>query len=90
MNVYPMGDEMIVALRPIEGARALYLRWQQSGEPPGLPNEDVWLFADDGIVAIPQFWACDGIDPYEWCDDERANESIGDLMQRQREAAGLA
>lgn len=91
-NVYPpVGGEtaeMLVALTPVESARALYLRWQQSGRPPELLNERAWLVADDGLIAGP--WAWMPPEYTDWgvwlCERTFGAEQI----RRQREGAGLA
>lgn len=84
MNAYPhYGDEMIVALTPIEAARALFLQWRR-GKPPELPNEEVWIFLDDGVATLP---ACpDGIID----EDDECNVPLPRRIHRQRRAAGLA
>jgi hypothetical protein len=91
-NVYPPGEsaEMLVALSPVEGARALYLRWAQSGRPPELLDEEAWLFADDGLIASPGSWMPPEYDDYEMWLCEMHMFSGPDQILRQRRAAGLA
>ena len=86
LNVYPLLGAMIVGLTPVEGARALYLRWRQSGVPPEPPYRGGtrWFTLDDGIVASPGSWKPEGADR-QW----RAPESFIDRVARQRAAAGL-
>ena len=86
LNVYPLLGAMIVGLTPVEGARALYLRWRQSGVPPEPPYRGGtrWFILDDGIVASPGSWKPEGADR-QW----RAPESFIDRVARQRAAAGL-
>jgi hypothetical protein len=86
-NIYPACDsEMTVGLRPIEAARALFLRWQQSGVATSFPDEDRWLRADDGLIAVSDCFIPAGQDPDNWVEEEPIDERI----QRQRLAAGLA
>ena len=89
-NVYPPGEnaEMFVGLTPIEAARALHVRWQQSGRPPELLDEYAWLFADDGLIASPLSWMPPEYDDFDtWlCDNVGGPEQI----HRMRQAAGLA
>jgi hypothetical protein len=86
-NVYPPcgAPGMIVGLSPAEGARVLFLRWQQSGAPPDPPRPGAWIRVPDGIVACPGFWRPAGA-PAGWVDPEDVRVRIG----RQRAAAGLA
>ncbi|MGH3304005.1 MAG: hypothetical protein ACRDOK_20480 [Streptosporangiaceae bacterium] len=85
-NVYlPCGAQMLVGLTPVEAARVLYLRWQQSGAPPDLPHEDAWIVIDDGIIACPNAWRPASADE-SWIEPEE----LGRRVQRQRVAAGLA
>ncbi|HEY6357584.1 MAG TPA: hypothetical protein VIX35_05045 [Vicinamibacterales bacterium] len=86
-NVYPPcgAPQMLVGLQPTEGARALYLRWTQSGQPPDLPRLSAWITTEDGIVAMPGSWRPMGastsyVDP----------EDVRLRIMRQRAAAGLA
>ncbi len=85
-NVYlPREDDnMIVGLRPVEAARALFLQWNQSGTPPELPHLAGWFFVDDGFAADFEAWAPRDAD--DWGVDV---ESWVERMQRQRAAAGL-
>jgi hypothetical protein len=90
-NVYPpVGSEaadMLVALTPVESARALYLKSQQSGRPPELLNEEAWLFADDGLIAGPWAWMPPEYDdPEVWLCDQRFG---AEQIRRQREAVGI-
>jgi hypothetical protein len=88
-NVCPVGEtnEMLVGLAPIEAARALFVRWQQSGVPPELLNDEAWLFADDGLIASPDCWRPENVDADIWlCEMEPIDQQI----RRQRAAAGLA
>jgi hypothetical protein len=76
---------MIVGLSPAEGARALFLRWHQSGQQPDLARPSAWITAADGIVAMPGAWrpadaSASWIDP----EDVRAR------VWRLRASAGLA
>ena len=91
-NVYLPGEDsnMLVGLTPIEAARALHVRWMQSGRPPQLPTDGAWIFLPDGPLAVPYGWVPDGINPDWWLETEAANESIVDIIHRQRAAAGLA
>ena len=86
-NVYPPcgAPQMIVGLSPAEAARALFLRWQQSGQPPELPRVGAWIRIPDGIVASSGFWRPAGA-PAGWVDPEDVRARV----QRQRAAAGLA
>jgi hypothetical protein len=86
-NVYPpcAGQQMFVALSPAESARALFLTWTRSGNPPALPRPGAWITIDDGIVATPGFWRPQGA-PAGWIDPEDVRTRIA----RQRGAAGLA
>lgn len=86
-NVYPPcgAPQMIVGLSPVEGARVLLLRWQQSGSPPDLPRHGAWITTPDGIVATPGFWRPAGA-PASWVDPEDVRARVG----RQRAAQGLA
>ena len=86
-NVYlPCGaPQMIVGLSPAEGARALYLGWSQSGQPPELPREGAWIRVPDGIVASSSYWRPAGA-PESWVDPEDVRVRV----HRQRAAAGLA
>lgn len=88
MNVYLPGADarMIVALKPIEAARALYVRWQQSGASPELPHYEGWLFAADGAIADPCCWLPEYREPGIYFDLEPIDEQI----RRQRAEAGLA
>ncbi len=86
-NVYPPcgAPHMIVGLTPIESARALYLRWSQSGQPPDLARPSTWITAPDGIVASSTYWRPAGA-PVGWIDPE----DILVRIARQRAAAKLA
>lgn len=86
-NVYPPcgAPAMLVGLQPAEGARALYVRWQQSGAPPELPRLCAWITTEDGIVATSGFWRPAGA-PASWVDPEDVRVRIA----RQRAGAGLA
>jgi hypothetical protein len=86
-NVYPPCDapHMLVGLAPAEGARALYLRWQQSGQSPELARSGAWIVTEDGIVATPGFWRPADA-PTGWFEAEDVRARI----TRQRRAAGLA
>ena len=79
-NVYPPcgAPRMLVALQPAEGARALFLRWGQSGQPPEIPRPGAWIHLDDGIAATPGFWAPAGA-PAGWVDPEDVRARIGRL-----------
>jgi hypothetical protein len=77
---------MIVALTPVEAARVLHIRWRQSGRPPELPNDEAWLFSDDGLIAYG--WQPERIDTERWLCD--IVEPLHVRVQRQRAAAGLA
>jgi hypothetical protein len=86
-NVYPPcgAPRMLVGLQPAEGARALYLRWSQSGQPPNLPRPSAWITVEDGFVATPGAWRPAGA-PMGWMDPEDVRVRVA----RQRAAAGLA
>jgi hypothetical protein len=87
MNIYPPcgAPRMLVGLEPAEAARALYLRWQQSGQPPELPRPSAWIVTADGLVASSSYWR--PIDASaSWVDPE----DVCARIQRQRAAAGLA
>ena len=86
-NVYlPCGaPQMLVGLQPAEAARALYLRWQQSGQPPELSRPGAWIVVPDGIVATPGFWRPRGA-PASYVDPEDVRARV----VRQRTAAGIA
>jgi len=87
-NVYPVGEtsEMLVGVTPVEAARALFLRWLQSGVPPELLNEEAWFFADDGLIESPVCWKPEGVDDEVWlCEMEPLDKQV----RRQRAAAGL-
>ena len=86
-NIYlPCGaPQMIVGLSPAEGARALYLRWSQSGQPPELPREGAWIRVPDGVVASSSYWRPAGA-PESWVDPEDVRVRV----QRLRVSAGLA
>jgi hypothetical protein len=86
-NVYlPCGAPyMLVGLSPAEGARALFLRWQQSSQPPELPRSGAWITIEDGIVATPGYWRPLGASP-GWVEPEDVRVRVA----RQRRAAGLA
>jgi hypothetical protein len=84
MNVYPPIGPMLYAVRPIEAARALHVRWARSGQPPSVPHDGWWFRLHDGIAAV--------LDPAEedtWGDPE-FEPQIEVRLRRQREAAGLA
>ena len=85
LNVYPLTGSMLVALTPIEGGRALYIRWRQSGLPPEPPfrGGTGWLLLNDGIAAAPGFWRPVGADR-RWIE-----EPCLERIQRQRAEAGL-
>jgi len=86
MNVYlPCGAQMLVGLSPAEGARALFLKWTQSGQPPDVPRAGAWIRIEDGFVATPGFWRPAGA-PAGWVDPE----DIRARIHRQRVNAGLA
>jgi hypothetical protein len=87
LNVYPPVGEMIVNLSPAEGARALFLRWKQSGLAPELPHRggSAWLTADDGMIAARGAWKPAGAGP-QW---QVLEEPLADRIARQRAAAGL-
>jgi hypothetical protein len=76
---------MLVGLQPAEGARALYLRWSQSGQPPDLARSGAWITVEDGVLATPGYWRPAGASR-GWMDPEDVRMRI----QRQRAAAGLA
>lgn len=86
-NVYPAcgAPHMIVGLAPAEAARAMFLRWNQSGQPPNLARSGAWITIEDGIVATPGFWRPAGA-PAGWID----GEDVRARVQRQRAAAKLA
>lgn len=85
-NIYlPCGAPMLVGLTPAEAARALFLRWQQSGQPPELPRAGAWIVIADGLVACSVYWRPAGA-PASWVDPEDVRTRI----QRQRVSAGLA
>jgi len=86
-NVYPPcgAPQMLVGLSPAEGARALYLRWSQSGRPPDLPRSSAWIRVPDGFVATSGAWRPVGA-LASWVD----SEDVRVRVQRQRHAAGLA
>jgi len=85
LNVYPLTGSMLVALTPIEGGRALHIRWRQSGLPPEPPfrGGTGWLLLNDGIAAAPGFWRPVGADR-RWIE-----EPCLERIQRQRAEAGL-
>jgi hypothetical protein len=78
---------MIVNLSPVEGARALHLKWKQSGAAPTLPhrNGSAWIVADDGVIAAPGCWKPLGASQ-QW---QALEEPILTRLQRQRAVAGL-
>ena len=86
-NVYPPcgAPQMFVGLSPAEGARALFLRWSQSGQPPEPSRSGAWIVIPDGAVACPGFWRPADA-PANWIDPEDVRARI----MRQRAAAGLA
>jgi hypothetical protein len=86
-NVYPPCSApcMLVALSPAEAARALFLKWHQSGQPPELPRRSAWIVAPDGFVASSFSWRPADA-PAGWVDPEDVRARI----QRQRVNAGLA
>jgi len=86
-NVYPpcSAPYMLVALSPAEAARALFVRWHQSGQPPELPRRSAWIRIPDGFVATPGAWRPVGA-LASWVDPEDVRVRV----QRQRHAAGLA
>ena len=85
-NVYlPCGAQMLVGLSPVESARALFLRWAQSGQPPDLARPSAWITVPDGIIASSGFWRPAGASA-SWVDPEDVRVRI----QRQRRVAGLA
>lgn len=86
-NVYPPcgASRMIVGLSPAEGARALHVRWVQSGQPPELARSGAWITAPDGIIACPGYWRPAGASA-SWVDPEDVRVRV----QRQRASAGLA
>lgn len=91
-NIYPPGEnaEMLVGLTPIEAARALYIRWMQSGIPPELFDEGSWIVADDGLIAGPWAWMPPEYDDFDvWLCDMHMYGGP-EQIQRQRAAAGLA
>jgi hypothetical protein len=87
INVYPPAGSMLVALLPIEGARALHVRWKQSGVPPQLPHRggSAWITLDDGVVAARGCWRPLGASP-QW---QTLEEPLGNRIARQRAEAGL-
>jgi hypothetical protein len=87
LNVYLpcTAPQMLVGLSPAESARALFLTWTRSGNPPALPRPGAWITIDDGIVATPGFWRPQGASA-GWIDPEDVRTRIA----RQRGAAGLA
>jgi hypothetical protein len=86
-NVYPPcgAPYMLVDLSPAEGARALFLRWAQSGQPPEPARPGAWIRVPDGFIATSGFWRPAGA-PAGWVDPEDVRVRVG----RQRAAAGLA
>jgi hypothetical protein len=91
-NIYPPGDsaDMLVALTPIEAARALHVMWQQTGRPPELLKEEAWFFADDGLIASPLRWmAAEYLDFDSWLCDMHLHFGA-EQIRRQRQRAGLA
>ena len=82
LNVYPFYGEMLTALQPAEAARALFIRWRQSGRPPELPGRG-WFLLDDGVATAPSAWRPQGAGR-EW-----REEPIVQRIARQRAAAGL-
>ena len=82
LNVYPPTGAMLVALTPVEGGRALHVRWRQSGVPPELPGRG-WLFFDDGVASAPGCWKPEGAGR-QW-----PEEPFLERIARQRAAAGL-
>jgi len=86
-NVYlPCGaPQMLVGLSPAESARALFLRWGQSGRPPDLARPSAWITVPDGFIATSGAWRPVGA-PAGWMDQEDVRVRV----QRQRAAAGLA
>lgn len=82
INVYLPVGAMVVGLQPIEGARALHLKWRQSGVPPELPGRG-WLLFDDGVASAPGCWKPEGAGR-QW-----SEEPFLERIQRQRAAAGL-
>jgi hypothetical protein len=87
INVYPPDGPMLVGLQPVEAARVLRLRWQQSGQPPELPYRggSAWIIGDDGIIAARGCWKPAGAGP-QWQVHE---EPIENRIARQRAEAGL-
>lgn len=87
LNAYLPDGPMLVGLTPVEGARALHLRWKQSGMPPEPPHRggSAWITAVDGVIALPGCWKPLGAGP-QW---ESLEEPILARLQRQRAAAGL-
>lgn len=86
-NVYPPcgAPRMMVGLQPGEAARALYLRWQQSGRAPEPPREGAWIRVGDGIVATPGFWRPSGAGA-GWVEPEDVRVRVARL----RRVEGLA
>jgi|HubBroStandDraft_2_1064218.scaffolds.fasta_scaffold06849_2 hypothetical protein len=87
LNIYPPSGPMIVNLSPGEGARALYLKWKQSGQPPEPPYRGGtgWFSMDDGISSAPGCWQPLGASR-DW---RMTEEPFLDRIARQRAAAGL-
>ena len=85
LNIYPPLGNALVGLSPIEGGRALYLRWRQSGQPPEPPYRGGtgWIFLDDGIATAPNCWKPAGADR-QWME-----EPCLERIARQRAEAGL-
>jgi hypothetical protein len=87
LNVYLPVGPMLVALQPAEGARALYVRWRQSGLAPEPPYRGgaCWFLMDDGICAAPGSWKPQGAGR-DW---RMLEEPFLERVARQRAAAGL-
>jgi hypothetical protein len=87
LNVYPPTGPMLVALTPAEGARALFVKWRQSGLPPEPPYRGgtAWFLMDDGVAAAPGCWQPLGASR-DW---RMLEEPFLDRIARQRAAAGL-
>jgi hypothetical protein len=85
INTYPPVDQMVVGLTPAEGARALYLKWRQSGLPPEPPFRGgvLWINVEDGIASAPNCWQPEGADRY-WTEEPTLQR-----IARQRAEAGL-
>ena len=85
INVYLPVGEMLVALTPIEGGRALHVRWRQSGIPPEPPFRGgvLWINVEDGIASAPNCWQPEGADRY-WTEEPTLQR-----IARQRAEAGL-